>query len=115
MNPLLIAALISVESSGDNLAFNRREHALGPLQIRPALIADVNRRTGTHYEWRQMTNRSESIKVFSAYCKLYSANTDESCARLWNSGPAYRQKTHLTESYWRKVRSAMNRLSITKN
>ena len=112
MSPILLAALISVESSGNDLAKGDHGKALGPLQIHKTLVQDVNRIHKTRFEWQRMTNRSEAVAVFTLYVQTYAPNgSDEDIARLWNSGPAYQQKRRATDLYWRKVRNAMNRLS----
>lgn len=110
MNPILLAALISIESNGNDFAIGDKGRARGPLQIHKTLVMDVNRIHGTKFSWLRMTNRSESVAVFQLYVKTYAPQgSDEDIARLWNSGPAYQQKRKSTDSYWRKVSNAMNR------
>jgi hypothetical protein len=41
--PILLAAIIQVESSGNPRAYNQREDAVGILQIRRILVDDLNR------------------------------------------------------------------------
>ena len=110
MSPLLLAALISVESSGNDMARGDNGRALGPLQIHKTLVQDVNRIYKTAFQWQRMTNRTEAIAVFTLYVRTYAPNgSDEDIARLWNSGPAYRTKRNSTDSYWKRVKSAMHR------
>lgn len=110
MSPLLLAALISVESSGNDMARGDNGKALGPLQIHKSLVQDVNRIHKTNFQWQRMTNRSEAVAVFTLYVRTYAPNgSDEDIARLWNSGPAYKSKRSSTDSYWKRVKSAMHR------
>lgn len=108
MNPRLLAALIAVESGGDNLALGDHGRSLGPLQITRAAVKDVNRVYGTSYRWRDMTNRPVAIWTASAYVRIYAPinPTDEQMARILNGGPEGHKKQS-TEIYWRKVQKQM--------
>ena len=112
---LLVSAMISVESSGNDLAQGDHGQAIGPLQIHRAYVEDVNDRFGTHYRWERMTNRTEAVAVFTRYVRLYAPRnaTAEQIARIHNGGPdGHRQPETLT--YWRKVRAQLNRSNRTK-
>ena len=87
MHPLLLSALIQIESAGNDLA--RGKHGeLGALQIKPILVRDVNRLMGTHYAHAQVTNRATATFIANAYLSHYGRNlSDESLARLWQGGP----------------------------
>lgn len=99
----LIAALITVESGGNDLALGDRGRALGPLQIHRGVVLDVNRRTGSHYQWKDMTNRAVSCSVFISYIRIYKPDaTQEQAARIWNGGPVGHRRTS-TLAYWRRV------------
>ena len=102
MHPLLLSALIQIESGGNDLA--RGKHGeLGALQIKPILVRDVNRIMGTHYAHAQVTNRAVSIAIASAYLAHYGKNlTDESLARIWQGGPSGHRRAS-TLSYARRV------------
>lgn len=120
MNPslaLLIAAVIHVESSGNNHARGARNE-VGCLQIRPAVITDVNRiQSRKVFTLDDRTRRDRSIEVFRIYVEHYATPerlgrdpTPEDFARIWNGGPnGFRRKSTLP--YWRKVRSALENLS----
>jgi len=100
----LITALIAVESGGNDLAIGDQGRALGPLQIHRGVVQDVNRITGSNYQWQQMTNRVHARAVCEAYLKHYGKNcTTEQLARRWNGGPAGDRKS-ATEAYWAKVK-----------
>jgi len=101
----LISALIIVESSGNDMAIGDNGRAIGPLQIHKAVVLDVNRITGSHYQWQQMTNRSQARSVCEAYLKHYGKGcTTEQLARKWNGGGPAGDKKQATEAYWNKVR-----------
>jgi len=100
----LISALIIVESSNNDMAIGDQGRAIGCLQIHRAVVLDVNRITGSHYQWQQMTNRVQARAVCEAYLKHYGRGaTTEQLARRWNGGPAGDRKS-ATEAYWAKVK-----------
>ena len=99
----LISALIIVESSGNDLAIGDNGRAIGPLQIHRGVVLDVNRITGSNYQWQQMTNRVQARAVCEAYLKHYGrGKTTEQQARIWNGGPTGDRKP-VTLAYWRRV------------
>lgn len=111
-NAILAAALIAIESAGNDLAVGDRGTAIGPLQIRPAVVIDVNRAFGTRYKHARMTNRAEAIAVMERYLWLYAQPsrigrpvTDVDRARIWNGGPNGWRKT-ATEDYARRYQAA---------
>ena len=100
----LISALIIVESSNNDLAVGDQGRAIGCLQIHKAVVADVNKFTGSHYQWQQMTNRAQARAVCQAYLEHYGKNcSTEQLARRWNGGPTGDRKS-ATEAYWAKVK-----------
>ena len=103
----LISALITVESSGNDLAIGDQGRAIGPLQIHKTVVLDVNRFTGSHYRHQDMTNRAAARAVCQAYLEHYGRGaTTEQLARRWNGGPTGDRKP-ATLPYWRKVEKAM--------
>jgi hypothetical protein len=111
LNAALLAALIAVESGGNDLAVGDNGRAIGPLQIHPGVVADVNRHFGTSYTHAGMTNRADACEVCRRYLSIYATPTrlgrpvtaaDE--ARIWNGGPnGYRRASTLP--YLQKVQS----------
>jgi hypothetical protein len=100
----LITALIAVESGGNDLAIGDNGRAIGPLQIHRGVVQDVNRITGSNYQWQQMTNRVQARAVCEAYLKHYGkGKTTEEQARIWNGGPQGHKKKTATQAYWNKV------------
>jgi len=105
----LISALITVESAGNDLAIGDNGRALGPLQIHRGVVLDVNRITGSHYRWENMTNRAQARAVCEAYLTHYNKSNSsnrasiEQLARRWNGGPTGDRKAS-TVGYWLKVK-----------
>lgn len=95
----IIHAVLMVESSGDTLAFNLSEEAVGGLQIRPIRVLDYNQRTGKNIKVEDCYNFGVSKEIFIYYARLYGYRDYESIARNWNgSGKA-------TLDYWGKIKS----------
>lgn len=105
----LIAAIIAVESGGNDLAIGDGGKAIGPLQIHRAYVQDVNERCGTHYRWESMTNRTEAVEVFTLYIRIYAPKnaTEEQIARIHNGGPKGHRRAS-TLPYWRKVQRKLS-------
>lgn len=119
MHPLLLSALIQIESHGDDLA--RGKHGeLGALQIKPILVRDVNRIMGTHYAHAQVTNRATATFITQSYLAHYGRNlSDESLARLWQGGPKALKRSS-SRAYGRRVMRELQSLeeanrSFTEN
>lgn len=109
MKPELLAALIAVESNGNDLARGRHGE-LGALQVRRCVVADVNRVVGGNYRWSQMTNRVVATKVAESYLGFWGARigrtpTDRDLAMIWHHGPNGWKRP--AGEYWRKVRARM--------
>ena len=108
MHPLLLSALIQIESNGNDQAKGRHGE-LGALQIKPILVRDVNRIMGTHYTHAQVTNRATATFIANAYLSHYGKNlSDESLARLWQGGPRGAKKSS-TRAYARRVMRELDR------
>ena len=119
MHPLLLSALIQIESGGNDHARGRHGE-LGALQIKPIMVRDVNRIMGTHYTHAQVTNRATATFIANAYLSHYGKNlSDESLARLWQGGPRGAKKSS-TRAYARRVMRKLHALeeanqSFTEN
>ena len=113
MHPLLLSALIAVESGGDDQAQGRHGE-LGALQIKPILVRDVNRIMGTSYVHAQVTNRETATFIAKAYFAHYGKNlSDESLARIWQGGPkGHRQSS--TRAYGKRVMRELERQRTCK-
>ena len=113
MHPLLLSALIQIESGGNDHAKGRHGE-LGALQIKPILVRDVNRIMGTSYAHQQVTNRAVSTFIATAYLSHYGRNlSDESLARIWQGGPTGLRKSS-TRAYSKRVMRELHRISTVK-
>jgi hypothetical protein len=114
MHPLLLSALIAVESNGNDQA--RGKHGeLGALQIKSIMVRDVNRIMGTHYAHAQVTNRAVSIFIAESYFSHYGRNlSDESLARIWQSGPKGLRRSS-SRAYGRRVMRELERQRTVKD
>ena len=110
----LIAAIILVESSGDNRALgdykNGEPKAFGPMQIQNVCREDVNRFARTQFTRNDCFSRGKSIQMFRLYIGYYAtedrlgrAPTLEDYSRIWNGGPTGWRKPS-TLDYWEKVK-----------
>ena len=64
---VLIAALIMVESSGNDRAVGADGKSYGPLQITDICREDVNRFAGASYTREDCYDRAKSIEMFKFY------------------------------------------------
>jgi len=107
-NKSLIDALILVESSGRENAYNKKEDAVGCLQIRPIMVREVNRILRKQNIEQRFTKKDRwdcglSKEMFYIWRDYHHLNSsDEVIARCWNGGPrGYKKQS--TEHYWYKV------------
>ena len=109
MHPLLLSALIQIESAGNDFARGRHGE-LGALQIKPIMVRDVNRIMGTHYAHAQVTNRATATFIANAYLSHYGRNlSDESLARLWQGGPKALKRSS-SRAYGKRVMRELSSL-----
>jgi hypothetical protein len=113
MNPALLAALLAVESGGNDHAIGDHGRAIGALQIHAAVVADVNRIHGTRYTHAGMARRRDAVAVATLYLGAYATQerigrpvTDADRARIWNGGPDGWRKA-ATVGYAERVRREM--------
>jgi hypothetical protein len=102
-------AVAWVESKGDPRAVNRREQAVGIVQIRPIMVRDVNRIVGRgKYNLSDRTDVERSYEMFRLYSRYYAPRgTPEIWARNWNGGPKGSQKQR-TACYWLRVQEVLS-------
>ena len=108
----LLSAIIHVESSNNDSAYNAYEDAVGCLQIRKTMVNDVNRilrrqKSDLRFSYDDRWLRNRSIKMFDIYCKHYGLTTAEEIARCWNGGPRGMQN-EMTANYWKKVKNKLD-------
>ena len=108
----LLSAIIHVESSNNDSAYNVYEDAVGCLQIRKTMVNDINRilrrqKSDLRFSYDDRWLRNKSIKMFDIYCKHYGLTTAEEIARCWNGGPRGMQN-EMTANYWKKVKNKLD-------
>jgi len=108
----LLSAIMFVESSYNDSAYNSYEDAVGCLQIRKCMVNDVNRilrrqKSDIRFTYDDRWLRNKSIKMFDIYCKHYGLTTAEQIARCWNGGPRGMQN-EMTANYWEKVKNQLD-------
>ena len=108
----IISALMYVESSNNDSAYNANEDAVGCLQIRKTMVNDVNRilrkrKSPVRFTYEDRWCRYKSINMFKVYCKHYNLTTAEEIARCWNGGPRGINNP-ITLKYWEKVKNKIN-------
>ena len=107
MNAALLAALIAVESGGNDRAVGDHGRAIGALQIHAAVVRDVNRIHGTKYRHADMHDRAKAVRVCGLYLRTYAPGAmPEVQARTWNGGPRGASKAS-TRGYWARVQREM--------
>ena len=113
----LIAVLIMVESSGNDLAIGDNGNSVGCLQIQKGVIEDVNKIYTVTFTQEDGTNRSSSKEICQYYLNYWvkkayistefprdkTINVNEIAARICNGGPNGFKKNS-TIKYWNKVK-----------
>jgi hypothetical protein len=108
-NTEILSAIIAVESSNNDSAYNSYEDAVGCLQIRQTMVDDVNRilrrkKSPVRFTYQDRWDRHKSVKMFEIYCKHYDLSSYEEIARCWNGGPRGIDNPS-TVGYWVKVQN----------
>ena len=111
-NTEILSAIISVESSNNDSAYNSSEDAVGCLQIRKTMVDNINRilrrkKSPVRFTYQDRWSRYKSIKMFEIYCKHYNLETYEQIARCWNGGPRGINNP-ATVIYWNKVQNRID-------
>jgi hypothetical protein len=121
-----IDAVIEVESGGDDSAYNKRERAVGCLQIRPIAVREVNRLLEVSgvdgkYTLDDRYDRVRSIEMFMIMAEqvdccenLSEDEFFEIVARRWNGGYRGARKKS-TIKYWEKVKLSYYAKQINYN
>lgn len=105
-------AVEQVETGGNRLARNTASNALGPLQITPIVIEDVNRIYGLKLRHADMTDPHLSRVVFLKYTEHYAtperlgrAVIDRDRALIWRHGPnGWKRKE---SGYWTRIHNLL--------
>jgi hypothetical protein len=97
----IMDAVGAIESGGDTMAYNPREHAHGIYQIRPIRLRDYNERTGKDYKLTDLYTMAVSREIFLYYARSIGPNDLERIIRNWNGSG---KKTY---EYLKKVKSRL--------
>ena len=99
-----------VESSNGKFLFNKKENAVGIVQIRPVMVREINRLVG--YQKYTLEDRlcvKKSKEMFIDYNNVVNPDWDyELAAKRWNGGILGHKKVS-TEKYWEKVMVELNK------
>lgn len=113
-----VAAVIQVESRGNDNAYCRKEDAVGCLQIRPIMVREVNRilklnNIQMQYTLNDRWSRVRSLEMFEIMAEeveccdgLTRLEFYEIVARKWNGGHRGHKKRS-TKKYWKKVKEKL--------
>ena len=111
----LITAIIWIESSNNDSALNKKENAVGCIQIRQIRLHEVNRicnmtDNGLFFDLDDRWSRDKSLQMFNIWRQYHHPNdTLEKIARNWNGGPkGYANRK--TNRYWKKVKKQLKKL-----
>ena len=94
-----------LESSNNDAAIGDNGLARGRYQIHRACFDDARAydKNLNKYNYQNVNNKLVADRVVRAYCMRYEPKGNfESWARLWNSGPGWKNKRNLTNKYYRK-------------
>ena len=110
----ILSAIAMIESSGNPNAVNEKEQAFGLYQLRQIYIDDVNRVYETDFTHQDAFNVDKAeriVKLYTTYwCKKRNLPiTAENIARFHNGGSGWIFKPHLTDGYWKKVKTEMEK------
>lgn len=109
---VLLAAIAIVENSTGNPTAVSSAGALGPLQIKPCVVDDLNNR-GYRFSYEDRKDKKKSIRMAIIYLNYYNNHhyrktgtwlTDKQLAGVWNQGYVGMQKYPAkVNEYWDKV------------
>lgn len=110
---IFFKALGQVESGQNPKAYNKIENAIGVYQIRKLYFTDAQNFAPElrKYKHKDCFDEKISKKIVLAYLSKYCKNGSfEDFARCHNSGPNWKNKKHLTEKYWHKIKKEIDKL-----
>ena len=127
---ILIAALISVESGGNDMAVGDNGMARGALQIHLGVVTDVNKLLSggipeQHFSHEDMHDGEKAALVCKIYLehygRKYASKTRkvagyEELARIWNGGyHGTLYNSGATDGYWEKVKNELRALGVSED
>jgi hypothetical protein len=127
-NPdILLPKLRMVESSGDPNSINPKENALGHLQIRPAVIVDVNqllqqRGSQLRYTHQDAYDPKKAVEIFKLFHERYTTEkrlgrppTNEDAARIWNGGPMGYKTSGLRPDKLQRLKKYVEKIKVSED
>lgn len=112
----LLNAIAQIESNNNDLAVGDNGKSISRYQIQRNCYLDAKEYDKTiTFPYGSLTNKVNAEKIIKAYFNRYGrnliqTNDYESLARLFNSGPNWENKKHLTENYVKKFRAALKKI-----
>ena len=107
----ILEVIMEKESNFNTKAVNKRENAVGILQIRPVMVREVNkilRRQGDSIQYT-LADRFDSTKSVAMYYTFQRARNPEYdpqiACYLWNGGTRTAKK--LSHQYWLSVKDKL--------
>lgn len=97
--------MITIESGGNECAYNAKEQAAGCLQIRPIMVAEANR-LGINFTLADRWDCDKSVQLFFQLNAIKKRGNPEHMARCWNGG-GNGLHVEATEKYWNRVEAKM--------
>lgn len=108
----LLSALIQVESGGNDRAIGAAGE-MGPLQIKPIVLRDVERISGRVFQRGDAFDRKTACEIAVIYLTYYGHEkrlgrpaTPRDYALIWRHGPQG-WKRPSPSSYWTRVRNLL--------
>jgi hypothetical protein len=92
----ILKAISATESKNGTFIYNKKENAVGVLQIRPIRLKDYNLRTGKNLKLNDCYNYKTSKMIFLYYASRFKPNDYESISKDWNKSR--------TDKYWNLVK-----------
>ena len=110
----IIAAIILIESGGDNYAVGDSGKSYGCLQLTEAYVADAAEFANVDWVHKDAFDRNKSIDIFLAYMSRYATPkrlgrpvTSQDIVRIHNGGPnGYKKQS--TKKYWLKIKPLLH-------
>ena len=95
-------AVCQVESQNNPHHYNKKENAVGIVQIRQIMLDQYNKEARKSLSLKQMYEIERSKSVFMHHAQKYRPDQIEKIVRVWNGGPNGIKK-HSTKAYYQKI------------
>jgi hypothetical protein len=107
----ILEAIMEKESNFNTKAVNRKENAVGILQIRPIMVREVNnilrqRGDSIFYSLSDRLDSTKSVEMYYTFQKARNPEYDPQIAcYLWNGGT--RKALKMSHQYWLDVQKKL--------